>query len=152
MKEKPKYKWKSFVEPFYKGIDAQKVGEEIDQIGQNTKINSQSIVDYAREHTESELHKTMEWDDSIAAEKWRKHQASKILTHIVYVDTVDKTNNQVEIRVFNKNPDRSFSQTTTIVKNEESYQDLLKRAMMELQAFKKKYYMLKELEEILALI
>ena len=64
-------KWKEGI-GFYKGISAQKVAEEIASIGESA--TPQQIVDRARDEN-SELHKCFEWDDSIAAENWRKQQA-----------------------------------------------------------------------------
>ena len=67
MKERKPYEWKSCVAFNYKNVSAQKVGDEIDSLGE--KVKPKQLVDYAREHPDSELHKTMEWDNTKAAEK-----------------------------------------------------------------------------------
>ena len=153
MKERTMYKWKSNVEQFYKNVDAQKVGEEIQIIGNSGEINAKSVVKYARENQSSELHKIIEWDDTKAAEKYREFQARRILTSVTIVRPEQKADEELpEIRAFYNEKGSRYMPVTTIVRNEDSYKNLLKQAMIELQAFKKKYSMLVELKEIFDLI
>ena len=157
MKERTMYKWKSSVEQFYKNADAQKVGEEIQIIGNSGEINAKSVVKYARENQSCELHKIIEWDDTKAAEKYREFQARRILTAVTIVRPEHKADEELpeirpEIRAFYNEKGSRYMPVTTIVRNEDSYKNLLKQAMIELQAFKKKYSMLVELKEIFDLI
>lgn len=69
-------KWR--VEGIYKA-DAQKVADEI---GDN-RISPQELLEKARD-VNSELHKCFEWNDSIAAEKYRLQQARVVLVNLVY--------------------------------------------------------------------
>ena len=62
--------------------DARKVYDELQSIG-NTYTPEQ-IVDFARDEN-TELHKCFQWDDSIAAESWRKQQARQIVQSLVVV-------------------------------------------------------------------
>ena len=133
----------------YKNIDANKVATEIQKIGENA--TPQEIVDRARDK-DSELHKCFEWDDSIAAEKYRLVQARYVVHHLVIQE--DKVpEDRPEIRYFFKTkPDEGYTPTQTIVRVEDEYKTLLAQAYAELQAFKKKYSMLEELREIFELI
>lgn len=150
--EKKQYQWKSCIAFNYKNIDAQQVGNEIESLGES--IEPKQLVDYAREHKDSELHKTMEWNDTEAAEKYRLYQARQVLTSLIIVqDSAEKAEQpRSEVRVFQKPYKEKYQHIETIVKNEDSYQNLLKKARMELAAFKVKYSFLKELKNILDLI
>jgi len=134
---------------FFKGVDAQKVAEEIRGIGE--EASSQQIVDRARDEN-SELHKCFEWDDSIAAEKYRLKQAGYVVHHLVIKEeTVPE--DRPEIRYFFKpKAESGYKPTKVIVRKEDEYKALLARAWAELQAFKVKYSMLTELQEIFDLI
>lgn len=134
---------------FFNGVDAQKVAEEIRGIGE--EASSQQIVDRARDEN-SELHKCFEWDDSIAAEKYRLKQAGYVVHHLV-IKEEKVPEDRPEIRYFFKpKADAGYKPTKVIVRKEDEYKALLARAWAELQAFKVKYSMLTELQEIFDLI
>lgn len=136
---------------FYKGIDAQKVADEITGIGD--KPTPPEIVERARDEN-SELHKCFEWDDSAAAEKYRLVQARYVVHHLVIQERVIPQE-RPEIRFFyktGKNENDGYSPTMIIVSDEDKHAQLLKQALAELRAFKIKYSCLQELSEIFALI
>lgn len=134
---------------FYKDVDPNKVAQEIRGIGE--EATSQQIVDRARDEN-SELHKCFEWDDSIAAEQYRIQQARYVVHHLVIKEEV-VPKDRPEVRYFVK-PKQSegYKQTQFVMKIDTEYEALLKQAWAELQAFKRKYSMLKELQEIFDLI
>lgn len=128
--------WK--IKGVYKA-DAQKVADEIG----DGKITPQEVLEKARDEN-SELHKCFEWDDNIAAEKYRLQQARAIIINLVY--KTDKTSEQ-PIRIFQITTQKStYQPTKQFLVQEDEYQNLLKRAKSELEAFKKKYHALTELE------
>lgn len=129
--------------------DPQKVAEEIRAIGDAP--TTQQIVDAARDEG-SELHKCFEWDDSIAAERWRLKQARDVVHHLVIrEETVPE--DRPEIRFFVKpKTDEGYKPTKFVVQHEDEYKALLAKAWAELHAFKVRYAMLEELREILDLI
>lgn len=45
-------------------------------------LPAEAVVDWARTHTQSELHAQFTWDDGEAAEKWRLHQARNIILKV----------------------------------------------------------------------
>lgn len=146
--------WKAGFGLFH--ADAQLVAEEIASLGDEVNgVTKQQIVDYARDE-DTELHKCFEWDDSIAAEKYRLKQANDILCHIVIKRTEEQIEQKMpEIRVFHKTdlkPDTGYKPIQYIVKNDDEYQKMLQMAYAELHAFKQKYKNLKELDYILELI
>lgn len=61
--------------------DAELVQDEIDQLAAQDadgKCKNQALVDFARQNPQSETHKCMEWNNQIAGEKYRLHQAARI--------------------------------------------------------------------------
>ena len=130
--------------------DANKVAAEITSIGD--EVTPQQIVDKARDSS-TELHKCFEWDDSVAAEKYRLCQARKVVQLLVIDNHDDEKEPQAPIRLMYK-PEgaRGYQQTIKIVQNVDAYQSLLTVALAELQAFKRKYSSLRELDYILDLI
>lgn len=141
-------KWKEGY-GIYQRANAQTVAEEIMAIGDDA--TPQEIVAKARDDS-TELHKCFEWDDDLAAEKYRLIQAREIVRHLVIKeDEVPK--DRPEVRFFFKpNKDEGYKPTKVVVRKEDEYQRLLAQAWAELQAFKQKYSCLVELKEILELI
>lgn len=127
--------------------DANKVYSEIQSIGEN--VTPKQIVEYARDEN-SELHKCFEWNNDIAAEKWRVQQARLLVCNIVYSEP--STQEPTKIRVMQSCNNNSYKPVTLIMKNKTEYEALLERALAELHAFKERYKTLNELEEIMALI
>lgn len=128
-----------------KGIfkaDAQKVANEI---GENS-ITPEQVLEKARNDENSELHKCFEWNDGIAAEKYRLIQARKIIINLAYVPK-EKTDEPV--RCFQITREKSvYMPTKQFLVNNDEYKDLLKRAKVELESFKRRYATLSELETV----
>ena len=124
--------------------DAKKVYEEI----KDTKLTPQEVLEKAKDE-DSELHKCFEWDDSIAAEKYRYGQARKVIQLLVIRnEDVDKKDDE-PVRVFQVTSERNtYSPVKLIVQQPDEYQNLLNRAIRELEAFKKRYKSLSELEDV----
>lgn len=130
--------WK--VKGLYKA-DAQKVADEIG----SGQITPQEVLEKAKD-VNSELHKCFEWDDSIAAEKYRLQQARSIIINLVYAP---KKEEEQSVRCFSLTSKVStYQPTQQFLVQEDEYQTLLKRALSELEAFKKKYHTLTELEAV----
>jgi len=142
-------KWRNGFESLFHGADAQLVADEISAIGEAP--TAADIVDAARDKN-SELHKCFEWDDSVAAENWRRKQARDIVHHLVFVEEQIPVN-RPEIRIrYTEAVGSGYKETKKIVRDEDQYKTLLAQAYAELRAFKAKYAMLSELQEILDLI
>lgn len=122
--------------------DAQRVADEI---GENS-ITPEQVLEKARNDENSELHKCFEWNDGIAAEKYRLIQARKIIINLAYVPK-EKTDEPV--RCFQITREKSvYMPTKQFLVNNDEYQDLLKRAKVELESFKRRYATLSELETV----
>ena len=133
-----KVEWR--IDGIYKA-DAQKVADEIG----NDRISPAEVLEKARD-VNSELHKCFEWNDSIAAEKYRLKQARGILINLVYKE---KESNAEPVRTFQITSQRNVYQpTVSFLVQEDEYQNLLKREKSELESFKKRYHTLSELQEV----
>ena len=68
----------------FKKKDAQKIGEELEDIKSKENLTPVSVVKRAK-NKKSVLHKLFEWDDSEAAKQYRLRQASQIVSHVIEV-------------------------------------------------------------------
>ena len=127
----------------YKGVDPYRVYDELAVLGDNVK--PAEIVEAAKDE-ESELHKCFEWDDSVAAEKYRLQQARAIIVNLVYAP---KTKEEEPVRCFQITTERcTYQPTKQFLVQENEYQSLLARAKAELESFKRRYATLTELESV----
>lgn len=131
-------KWK--VDGIFKA-DANECYREISSLEQ---ITPKAILDFARDEN-SELHKCFEWDNDSAAEKYRTIQAGNVI-RMLYI--VPKNADAPSVRVLSRTSDTVYQPTRTFVKNQNEYEDLLKRALSELESFRLKYKTLSELEQV----
>lgn len=134
--------WK--VKGFFKA-DAEAVYKEITALGES--FSPEQIVEAAKDEN-SELHKCFTWDDTVAAENWRKHQARVLVAQLVIkTETTDKE--PVAVRVIaSTNVRNEYKPVVKVLEVEQDYADLLARAVAELKAFQQKYKTIKELREI----
>lgn len=149
--------WSPETQNLYKGKDAQKVAEEIFSI--SDEPTKEQVVEKARDES-TELHSMFEWDDAIAGEKWRGEQARKILHNlkVTFVkseeDDLPPVLTMKPVRMFYGNPSggSGFVSTVKIMSDKTMYEQLLARAKAELQSFKNKYNILKELKPVFEMI
>ena len=143
------YSWK--VKGFISG-DANKIGKELEIIEQANELNAQSVVDYARTHTDSELYSVFDWDDTSAAEKYRRHQAGIVITSIrvnIVHDEKEKTNKPIRAFVHTTR-NENYELIEVFVQDPDKYQLLLEKAYRELNGVKDRYTELSEIQELLA--
>lgn len=130
--------WK--IKGLYKA-NAETIYNEIMSIGETVKPSD--VVELARDENTA-LHNLFTWDDSIAAEKYREHEAGCIIRNIVVVEKDDSDDNDdgvITVRAIMSTNERTKEYTTVqrVVTNKDSYSKLLAAALAELNAFKKKY-------------
>lgn len=65
------------------------IRSEIAALEHGGRLTPRAVVDAARD-PKSALHDQFEWDDTVAAEKWRLDQARDIITSVKITVTVDK--------------------------------------------------------------
>lgn len=129
-----KYSWKSV--GF--NANAQKVGEELEGI---IDINNKSVLNYAKNNINSELHKCFEWDDTIASEKYRLIQANHIICSISFViqeEPLKKQKVYFSIKAEEKDTCR-FENIKDIIEDDKKYYALCDKAKRELENCKNNY-------------
>lgn len=108
------------------------------------EITPQNVVDLAR-NEDSKLHNDFEWDNEIAGEKYRLSQAREMIQLLAF----EPKKTHEPTRVYQISTEKTvYKPVEMILKNEDEYQNLLKRALAELESFKKRYSTLVELEQV----
>ena len=96
----------------------------------------------------TELHKCFEWDDTIAANKYRLNQARQILQSFIIVRKEDE---KPQVRAFQiTTVTNTYQPTKLFLQQPDEYKGLLARAKGELKSIRERYKMLSELENIFA--
>lgn len=137
--------WK--IKGIYKA-NPQIVYDEINSIG--AEYTPADVVEKARDEN-TELHKCFEWDDSIAAEKYRITQAGNVIRCLVVVreQVGDQELPKTRAIVSTNKQENTYEPITVTVRHRDSYDRLLEEALRELNQFRKKYANIRELEVIL---
>jgi protease II len=130
------------IEKLHKG-DAQKCYDECQSL---PEITPENVLEKARDK-KTELHKCFEWNDSIASEKYRLIQARQIIQHFVIVQ--EEKEEAPKIRSYQITTKcNTYEPTRMFLQKPDEYAALLERAKNELEAFKRRYQMLAELEQL----
>lgn len=118
------------------------VCEELEKVG---KLTAEELVNVSRPE-DAPLHSEFEWDDAIAGENWRKQQARCLINSLVVI--APETNQEVR-KFFNiVSSDRKYESLETVMQSVDKRDALLRDAMRELSAFRKKYAHLSELAKV----
>ena len=133
-------------------VSAQVAGEVCEELEQQGRLTAKDLVEVSRPE-DAPLHEEFEWNDGVAAEKWREHQARNVINAIKIVreeDEDDDVEEPYRVRAFFtlKKEEPQYESIRIILSDEEKYNDLLKVAIRELMAFEKKYNKIKELGEV----
>ena len=123
--------------------DANKCADELNSIGEN--ITPEQIVEFAKDDT-TELHKCFEWNDTVAAHKFRLTQARSVMCELV-IKPVKREQTQYRL-FYNVGKKEGYQPTQIILQDKDKYERLLKTAKNELISFQRKYKMLAELSTV----
>ena len=128
----------------------QEVFNELEQIRKSTGgfLRPVDIVSYARDEN-SALHSHFEWNDSDAAEAYRLAQARALIRIAVIVN--EKSSEKVRAFVSltpDRNPDGGYRAMMDILDSGVLMDTLLRDAIAEVAAFKRKLERYKELAEL----
>ncbi len=137
------YKWR--FENLYP-IDPQKAGEELNRIYQERgALNPSDIVEESKDER-SPLHPCFEWDDTVAANRYREGQAANIVRAIITEPDI-ATGATEEVRAF-VHVQETYRPIQIVVDEEAMMQELLASALRELSSFQKKYNALSALSPV----
>ncbi|MBR2551435.1 MAG: hypothetical protein IKF05_00380 [Erysipelotrichaceae bacterium] len=127
--------------------DAEICYREIQSLGK--EVTPQMIVDFARDE-DTELHKCFQWDDSVAAENWRKQQARQVVMSLtVKVERSEHGEAQTYRLIEHDDTEKIYRPVVFTVRNKDEYARLLAQAKADMIAFKKRYKSIVELQEVI---
>lgn len=132
-------------------VSAAVAAEVMDRLAEEERLNPAELVEESRPE-DAPLHSEFEWDDSVAAEKYRETQAGELIRHLVV--RIEANDQEYPTRqYFMVQPEaKIYEPIQVILKDEDKTAMLLDQAKRELQAFKAKYAGLKELSEVIRAI
>jgi hypothetical protein len=127
-------------------VGAQVAGEECARLEAAGRLTPHNLVEESRPE-DAPLHKCFEWDDSVAAEKWRETQAAYIIRSVEV--TVEKSNEPTRAFVVTVSDDkREYQSIGYVLRDTSSREYLLEQAKRELTSFRRKYQNLFELSQV----
>lgn len=134
--------------------DAQKVGEELEEVERQGTLEASHILEYAERHKDSELYKCFEWDDSEASRKYRLQQARNIICSIsLEIREEPRKTQRVYVNIKDKDTEeKTFKNINEVINNDEEYQQLVEKAKTELIRCKEKYEDLVNKEDLKEII
>lgn len=143
-------------------VSAEIAGPVCQKLHEAKILTPENLVNEARAET-SPLHSAFEWNDTVAAEKYRCEQARLMIANIVWVESDIQTERHVKLVEKDEEPsftdERAFVSTgeqnhryvpiAVALTNEEWRANLLKAAVRDMNAFVTKYHRLTELANII---
>lgn len=129
----------------FKG-NARQVYEEIQTLGDS--YTPDDIVELAKD-PQTELHKCFEWDDTLAAEHWRRFTAKQICCSLKIVIEYENKEPTTYRLIQHDDEEKAYKPVVFTVRHEDDYARLLRQAKEELAAFKKRYKGIVELKQVI---
>lgn len=146
------YRWKP---GSHGSLPAQTVGDELERIRtrHNGRLESEMVVDAAREK-DAPLHDAFEWNDFVAADKYRLEQAKYLIRSIEIV--IERPEAEpVPVRAFvsvQRDEDRSYTSVGHALSDPDLRQQVLGQAWRELEAWRHRHAELVEFAKVFATI
>ena len=123
---------------------------EIIAIEKKDGLTAETLLEKAKDDNSS-LHDFFEWDDTVAAEKWRLVQARNVINEVKILvdDTEMYAFESVRVNaVTEENSEREYKSIVEILGTSEYKSQLIERAIHEIQHWKKRYEEITELSPI----
>jgi hypothetical protein len=142
------YRWKPGAH--IKG-NAQVIGEHLEGLRiEHSGLTARLIVDDAKPES-SPTHALFEWDDIAAADRWRLQQAQHVLACVMV--TNDDPRLQEPTRAFvvvSEDDEQHYTSIQTVLSEPALMDQVLARALRELEAFERKYSGLEQLAGVIS--
>ena len=142
------YEWKT---GSHHKVSADVAAAAMEKLAAEERLTATELVEESRPE-DAPLHDEFEWNDSIAAEKFREDQARAMIRHLTV--RIDINNNEYPVRQYFmvRSESKIFEPVQLILKDQDKTAMLLDQAKKELQSFKAKYACLKELATVIKAI
>lgn len=130
------YTWKSGSRIKADPVQAAKV---MNELADANELDAANLVKVS-EPEDAPLHDEFDWDDEQAAGKWREHQARHLINCLVqYDENEERAQQPVRVYFQVEETSSSYEKLDVIVRNDDKVKKLLKHALQELIAYKRKY-------------
>lgn len=138
------YQWKTGAR--YKA-SAETAAEVMNGLAAQNNLSAKALVDVSRP-VDAPLHNEFEWDDNVAAEKWREQQGRVMIAMISVIvdDAVQQEPVRAYVHIEEQQP--NYEPITLIVKSEDKAEKLFRQALKELASFRDKYNSLKQFKKL----
>lgn len=146
-------KFKFLTPGLFRGVTAGEAAAELKRIREkHGTLHPEDVVEESREDG-AVLHNCFQWDDTKAAELYRRQQARSLIGNIVVM--VENEDVKCSVRAFvnvrqDVNAERSYAPINEAILNGVAYKDLLKQAKDEMISFCTKYRQIEELNGVKA--
>ena len=132
-------------------ISADVVGKHFEKLEKEYgSLDRNNVLDSARAE-DSPIHELFEWDDTVAAEQYRLHQASALICSLTV--EINTENKPIKCRAYlnvSTKKEGRFVNIDTAFQTEDTREIVFQRALNELKAFQQKYRNLSEFSNIFA--
>lgn len=152
---KKMYKWRDGFRA--KGLSAEAVGSFFNDTEKKHGALTPEIVLKQAEAKSSPIHSYFDWDNTVAAQQWRKTQASELLRAVKVVVRIKGGNEKKVVRAFVRvsRPDEhsgDYVSMSRVLKRKDWKAELLEQAQADLRAFRDKYTDLQEVTGVIGAI
>ncbi len=130
--------------------DQEKIRKELEVVRAKSEgiLHPSAVVAFAEDKA-TELHKRFDWNNASAGHQYRLWQARHLIRVVAETETADDvTPIPVYVSLSSDRKDGGYRSTREVFAEDDLRQTLLEDAKREMQHFKNKYRMLKELEKV----
>lgn len=132
-------------------VSAQAAGELCAELESQGKLTPHEVVEASRPD-DAPLHSAFEWDDEIAAEKYRETQACYIIRSVEVVPEGSSKPTRAFVSLTVTENEREYREINKVLSIRSERELLLEEAKRELIAFERKYSVLEELADVFSAI
>ena len=132
-------------------VDASIAKQVMDGLAEEGRLTPSDLVEVSRPKN-APLHDEFEWDDKVAAEKWREETGRLMISNIVIVPDEQPDPQPTRVYFNIERGTKEYIPTEIIFSDEAKKQRLLEIALRELQSFREKYKTLNELAGVMTAI
>lgn len=122
---------------------AQLLGSFIEKNFPDQKVSPHELVEKAKPKN-SPIHNLFEWDNTVAGEKWRAHQARMYLACVVVVTTAGDSKAYFNVTV--TNGERTYVSSEKAMSEADLWQQVIEDALAELVLWRRRYESYKQLK------
>lgn len=153
-KAKLKLKW-FWRDGFHPKGDPEKIGRELNRLAEKhglkyDALTTRTIVEGARSARDyPNLHAAFEWDDEVAAEKYRLRQASDLCRSLGY-QIIDSGEHVVcigRVSTVNEEGERQFVPTPIAARNEDLRKQILEDCVRGIESWRARYEQLRQADK-----